>query len=130
MRELAEIVRDTVPGCELEFAGDASPDTRNYRVDCSKIARALPNLLRSGRRARGCSAYKAYSDSGISLEEIEGYRYRRLARSSVASSGDLDGLRARPRKSSAGTRPTMIGAVSEILSGPCRSFSILLRRRK
>ena len=44
MRELAEIVRDTVPGCELEFAGDASPDTRNYRVDCSKIARALPNF--------------------------------------------------------------------------------------
>jgi hypothetical protein len=37
VRELAEIVRDTVPGCELELAGDAWPDTCNYRVDCSAV---------------------------------------------------------------------------------------------
>src|SRR3954454_19049556 len=30
IRELAEIVRDPVPGCLIEFAGGAAPDTRNY----------------------------------------------------------------------------------------------------
>jgi len=52
VRELAEIVRDTVPGCELEFAGDASP----IRATIGSIARRLRprcrTSLRSGRRAR------------------------------------------------------------------------------
>ena len=78
MRELAEIVRDTMPGCELEFAGDAPPDTRNYRVDCSKIARALPSFVPRWTARKGAAQlYEAYRDRGISLEEIEGYRYRR-----------------------------------------------------
>jgi nucleoside-diphosphate-sugar epimerase len=73
VRELAEIVRDTVPGCELEFAGDASPDTRNYRVDCSKIARALPNFAPQWTARKGAAQlYEAYRDHGISLEEVEG----------------------------------------------------------
>ena len=64
VRELAEIVRDTVPGCELEFAGDASPDTRNYRVDCSKIARALPNFAPQWTARKGAAQlYKALQRS-------------------------------------------------------------------
>ena len=39
MRELAEIVAETVPGCRVEYAADASPDKRCYRVNCDKIAR-------------------------------------------------------------------------------------------
>ena len=94
VRELAEIVRDTVPGCELEFAGHASPDTRNYRVDCSKIARALPNFSPQWTARKGAAQlYKAYSDHGISLEEIEGHRYRRLGQiKRRLSAGDLDGM--------------------------------------
>jgi len=93
VRELAEIVRDTVPGCELEFAGDASPDTRNYRVDCSKIARALPNFAPQWTARKGAAQlYKAYSIHGITLEEIEGHRYRRLGQiKRRLSAGDLDG---------------------------------------
>lgn len=93
VRELAEIVRDTVPGCELEFAGDASPDTRNYRVDCSKIARTLPNFVPQWTARKGAAElYEAYSDRGISLEEIEGYRYRRIGQiKRLLAAGDLDG---------------------------------------
>lgn len=93
VRELAEIVRDTVPGCELEFAGDASPDTRNYRVDCSKIARVLPNFAPQWTARKGAGQlYEAYRDHGISLDEIEGYRYRRLGQiKRRLSAGDLDG---------------------------------------
>ena len=39
-----QIVKETVPGCEIEFADDAGPDKRNYRADFSKIARVLPGF--------------------------------------------------------------------------------------
>jgi nucleoside-diphosphate-sugar epimerase len=93
VRELAEIVRDTVPGCELQFAGDASPDVRNYRVDCSKIARALPNFVPQWTARRGAAQlYQAYRDRGISLEDIEGYRYRRIGQiKRRLGAGELDG---------------------------------------
>ena len=44
IRELAEIVRETVPGTEIEYAADAGPDKRCYRVDCGKIQRVLPSF--------------------------------------------------------------------------------------
>ena len=44
MRELAEIVKETVPGCRVDYAPDASPDKRCYRVNCEKIAKTLPGF--------------------------------------------------------------------------------------
>jgi hypothetical protein len=74
VRELAEIVRNTTQGCELEFAGDARPDTCNYRVDY-KIARSLPSFVRSWMaRKLAALLYETYRDRGVSLDEIEGYR--------------------------------------------------------
>jgi nucleoside-diphosphate-sugar epimerase len=79
IRELAEIVRETVPGCTIQFAGDATPDARNYRVDASKIARTLPEFqprwtARDGAR----QLYEAFREARITLEDIEGWRYRRI----------------------------------------------------
>jgi hypothetical protein len=99
MRELAEIIRDTMPGFEFESAGDASPDTRNNRVDCSKIARALPSLVPQRTAPKGAAQlYEAYRDHGISLQERGGYRYRRICQTKRRlSAGDLDGeLRGKP----------------------------------
>jgi len=92
VRQLAEIVRDTVPGCELKFAGDASPDTRNYRVDCSKIARALPTFAPQWDARKGAiELYESYRSNGISVEDIEDYRYRRIGQiKRLLSSGKLD----------------------------------------
>ena len=92
VRQLAEFVRDTVPGCELEFAGDASPDTRNYRVDCSKIARVLPAFKPQWNARKGAAElYKAYKSRGISVADIEGHRYRRIGEiKRLLSSGKLD----------------------------------------
>jgi nucleoside-diphosphate-sugar epimerase len=93
VRQLAEFVRDTVPACELEFAGDASPDTRNYRVDCSKIARVLPSFRPQWTARKGAAElYEAYKRRGISVEDIEGHRYRRIGEiKRLLSSGKLDG---------------------------------------
>ena len=53
IRDVAEIVQDVVPDCEIAFAPGASPDTRNYRVDFRKIAeRAARRSSRRGRCAR------------------------------------------------------------------------------
>lgn len=79
IREIAEIVTETVPGCRLEFASDAGPDKRCYRVDCSKIAQALPEFKPQWNARRGAQElYEAYQRIGLTLEEFEGPKYQRV----------------------------------------------------
>jgi hypothetical protein len=63
-------------------------------IDCSKIARALPNFTPKWTARKGAAQlYEAYRDRDISLEEIEGYLYRRLGQiTRRLSAGDLDGM--------------------------------------
>jgi nucleoside-diphosphate-sugar epimerase len=44
IRELADIVAETVPGSRIEYAPDGGPDKRCYRVTCEKIRRQLPGF--------------------------------------------------------------------------------------
>src|SRR4029077_9747710 len=44
VRDIAEIVKAAVPGCEIALAEGAGPDKRNYRADFTKIARVLPGF--------------------------------------------------------------------------------------
>jgi len=79
IRELATIVQETVPGCEVQLAEGAGPDKRNYRADFSKIARVLPEFqprwdARSGAR----QLYETYREVGLKLEDFEGPRFRRI----------------------------------------------------
>jgi nucleoside-diphosphate-sugar epimerase len=79
IREIAEIVRETVPGCEIVFAEGAGPDTRNYRADFDKIARVLPAFQPQWDARKGArQLYEAYKDIGLKLEDFEGPRYRRI----------------------------------------------------
>jgi nucleoside-diphosphate-sugar epimerase len=79
IRQLAEIVAETVPGCRLDFAEGAGPDARSYRVDFGKIARVLPGFRpRWTARAGARQLYDAFRASGLRLEEFEGPRYRRI----------------------------------------------------
>jgi len=79
IREIAEIVAQVVPDCRVEFAPDAGPDTRSYRVDFSKITRMLPEFRPQWDAYRGAEQlYHAFRSSGLTLEEIEGARYQRI----------------------------------------------------
>jgi nucleoside-diphosphate-sugar epimerase len=79
IRELAEIVAGVVPGCQVEFAQDAGPDTRNYRVSCEKIRRVLPAFQPQWDARKGAEQlYAAYRSSSLRLEEFEGPRYQRI----------------------------------------------------
>lgn len=92
VRELAEIVRETVPGTEIEYAADAGPDKRCYRVDCSKIQRVLTNFhpvwnARTGAR----ELYDTYQRVGLTVDEFEGIRYKRIAHiRGLIAEGSLD----------------------------------------
>ncbi len=79
IREIAEIVKETVPGCELAFADDAGPDKRNYRADFGKIARAIPAFRPQWDARKGAKELlEAYRRIGLRLEDFEGPRYRRI----------------------------------------------------
>ena len=78
--ELAEIVRDLVPGCRIEYAKDAGPDKRCYRVDCSKIQDTLPDFQPRWDARRGVEElYASYRRNSLAPEEFEGIKYQRIA---------------------------------------------------
>jgi nucleoside-diphosphate-sugar epimerase len=92
IRDLAEIVAEVVPNCRLEYAEDAGPDKRSYRVDFGKIAKTLPSFKPEWDARRGAEElYSAYRTSNLTLEEFEGPRYQRISHiKSLLSAGLLN----------------------------------------
>ena len=79
IRDLAEIVASVVPNSRVEFADDAGPDARSYRVSFEKIRRKLPGFQpRWDARMGAEQLYRVYRSSGLTLEEFEGPRYQRI----------------------------------------------------
>jgi nucleoside-diphosphate-sugar epimerase len=80
IREIADAVKDIVPGCEVEYAPDAGPDTRCYRVDCNKIATTLHDFKPQWTIRRGIQQlYDTYKEVGLTWEEFEGPKFMRIA---------------------------------------------------
>jgi nucleoside-diphosphate-sugar epimerase len=93
IREIADIVKDVVPNCKIEYAPDAGPDKRCYRVDCNKIARVLRDFKPQWTARRGIEQlYEAYKTVGLTLEEFEGPKFKRIAHvKKLMDEGQLDG---------------------------------------
>lgn len=80
VRELAEIVRDAVPGCTLEYASAAGPDPRSYRVDFGKLTRTFPDLKPQWNASFGAKdLYAALQEARVALADFQGRKYIRLA---------------------------------------------------
>ncbi|SNS93894.1 Nucleoside-diphosphate-sugar epimerase [Sphingomonas laterariae] len=80
IREIAELVRQIVPGAKIGFAAEASPDLRNYRVDCDYIARRLHGFKPQWTCRRGIEQlFDAFDARGLSVEDFEGPRFKRIA---------------------------------------------------
>lgn len=78
--DIAQIVVETVPGSRIEFAPDAEPDTRNYRVNMGKITTALPAYKPQWDVRKGAQElYQTYQQVGVTVDEFEGPRYRRVS---------------------------------------------------
>lgn len=92
IRDIAEIVVETVPGSRIEFAPDAEPDKRNYKVNMDKLARTLPEFKPQWTVRRGAQEiYEACRAVGVTVDEFEGPRYRRVSHiKELIASGRLD----------------------------------------
>ena len=78
VRDLAAMLAE-VTACDVEFAGDASPDPRSYRVDFSALERAFPDLVLDwDARAGAEELVAAYRTVGLTEEAFEGRSYVRL----------------------------------------------------
>ena len=81
IRQVAEMVRDAVPGSTVTFAEGAGPDLRNYRVDFSKLDDTFPDLkLRWTVRDGIEELAGAYAKYGMTLDDFNSSRYVRLRR--------------------------------------------------
>ena len=77
--ELADIVAEIVPGCNVEYAAGGGPDKRCYRVSCEKIRRVLPNFQPQWTARKGAQElYDAYREFGLTWEDLERGRYVRM----------------------------------------------------
>lgn len=92
MRQLAEIVKETVPNCEIAFADGAEPDKRNYRVDFTKYTKAFPkHQLKWTARMGAKQIYESYKLHALQKDEYEGPRYKRIAQlKHLLATGQLD----------------------------------------
>jgi nucleoside-diphosphate-sugar epimerase len=90
--ELAEIVARTVPGCRIEYAPDAGPDKRCYRVNCSLLPLIVPEFQPVWTATDGATElYEAYRDADLKVSDFEGPRYKRVAQlRELMASGELD----------------------------------------
>jgi nucleoside-diphosphate-sugar epimerase len=81
VRDVAEMVREAVPGSTVTLAEGAGPDLRNYRVDFSKLTETFPDLkLQWGVRQGVDELAAAYAKYGLTYDDFQSSRFVRLRR--------------------------------------------------
>jgi nucleoside-diphosphate-sugar epimerase len=92
IRDVADLVREAIPGSVIEYAEGAGPDPRCYRVDFSRIARALPEFAPRWTVAAGVTELRdAFRRIGLTQTDLEGDRYLRIRRiTRLLNEGRLD----------------------------------------
>jgi nucleoside-diphosphate-sugar epimerase len=77
--QLADIVKETVPGCRVQYAADGGPDKRCYRINCDKIRRILPSFRPEWTARKGVQElYDAYRAAGLTFRDLDNGRYFRI----------------------------------------------------
>ncbi|NEN93410.1 MAG: SDR family oxidoreductase [Okeania sp. SIO3H1] len=78
IRDVAEMVKAAIPGTEITFADQASPDIRTYRVDCSKIKQI--GFAPRWSVPEGIAVLRdAFAANPVRVTEFEGPRFQRVA---------------------------------------------------
>jgi len=79
IRQVANLVAEVVPNCEVGFAQGASADIRDYRVNFAKAETQLPGYKPQWTVRAGIEElYAAYKRAGLTSEVFLGPRYYRL----------------------------------------------------
>jgi nucleoside-diphosphate-sugar epimerase len=81
IRDVAEMVRDALPGSQVSFAPGAGPDLRSYRVDFSKLQETFPDLKLQWSVPDGVDELaNAYAKHGLTYDDFTSSRFVRLRR--------------------------------------------------
>jgi nucleoside-diphosphate-sugar epimerase len=80
VRELADIVRELLPECDVEYAAGGGADPRSYRVSFDKLARQLPAFVPKWNARRGAQeVYDGVRGAAVALDDFCGRKFTRLA---------------------------------------------------
>jgi nucleoside-diphosphate-sugar epimerase len=79
IKELAYMVKDAIPTCEVTFAEGAGPDKRCYRVNCDKIQREVPEFRPQWTARKAVDELiEAYNQVSLKVEDFEGPKFKRI----------------------------------------------------
>lgn len=93
VRDIANMILEAMPEVAIEFAKGASADARNYRVSFAKAERQLPGFQPQWTVRRGIDELiEAYARIDLTVDDIEGPRFSRMARiRQLINDGSIDG---------------------------------------
>ena len=81
VRQIAEAIERALPGAEVEYARDAGPDARDYRVSFAKAERELTGFVPQWTVARAVDELlDVYRRVQLTIDDIAGPRFARIAR--------------------------------------------------
>jgi nucleoside-diphosphate-sugar epimerase len=107
VREIAEIVRQVMPQCEIAYAKGGGPDPRSYRVDFARFRRAIPEYTTVWDAPSAVRQLcNAFDSTGASAQELTNGKFIRLAHlNQLLAAGKLDSsLRWNGREKEDGAR--------------------------
>ncbi len=92
VRDIAEMVQEIVPNCEVSFADTAAKDFRNYRVSNEKIRTTITAYEPKWTAQAGIAeVYAALTNLNLSPEDFEGPRFNRASHLTAAmDAGSVD----------------------------------------
>lgn len=91
IRDVARIVEEEIPGSRIVFAEGASPDIRNYRVSCERLAQAFPDFAPRWTVRDGVRELRdAFERHGLDLEQLTGNLQRVHFVNSLMQRGQLN----------------------------------------
>jgi nucleoside-diphosphate-sugar epimerase len=92
VRDLAQVVAETISGCQVKYAPGGGPDKRCYRVTCNKLQRYLPSFRPRWNARKGAQElFDAYRAIGLTAEDVRQGRYLRMTNiRRLLESGRLD----------------------------------------
>ncbi len=90
--DVAEMVRDLVPGSAIRYEDGAGPDKRCYRITCQKIEKTLPAYQPTWTVEAGIKELRdAYAEFALTKEAFTGSDFLRIRRiSGLIEHGKLD----------------------------------------
>jgi nucleoside-diphosphate-sugar epimerase len=91
IRDLADMVKELIPGSVVRYAEGGGPDPRCYRVNCDRIARVLPAFRPQWTVRHGMEhLLEAFQRYGLDRETFLGSRFLRIKRiQQLQAAGEL-----------------------------------------